>query len=437
MRYSLLSDTRNWMSCIEDSKSIAHMSIPGTHDSCARKGASGQPLGIDAFVATQNPECTLTKQLEDGIRYIDIRCCVIDNVFTIHHGKFYLNINFGDVLNQCVDFLKAFSSETIIMRIQQENSTVSDREFLKIFKSHYAEYHKYMYLRTSIPEIGKVRGKIVVLSNVLSVPGILLRQIDVQDDYSDTSLSSKKNKIINFANESAKSNRNGNNPSLYLNHCSASSPPFKSPESFARVLLPSITRDFKEGLGSHQVDNSQNEAPHIGIIAMDFYTSDLVSEIIKRNENKHLKSFPVYSICNNFYGKHYFYASKYMDSAMKRRQVFGWEPGGKVANGFWLLIPCGRNNEFYIFNTYYKEFLYASSFIKDNRRTVFTWVNAVPTVESKWIVSNDKIYNSHYGCYLYESSLSYSNDRKLVPCWAPGVNVFQDQWNLVREGMSV
>jgi len=437
MRYSLLSDTRNWMSCIDDRKSIAHISIPGTHDSCARKGASGQPSGIDAFVATQNPECTLTKQLEDGIRYIDIRCCVIDGVFTVHHDKFFLNIKFGDVLNQCVNFLNAFSSETIIMRIKQENSTASDLEFLNIFNSHYAAYHQYMYLEPSIPEIGKVRGKIVILSDVSSVPGISIRNINVQDDYSNTSLSSKKNKVTDFVNNCAKSNRIGSNPSLYLNHCSASNPPFKSPESFARVFLPSMTRDFKEGLGSQQVDNSRNEAPHIGIIAMDFYTRDLISEIIKRNENKHLKNLPIYSICNTYYGKHYFYASKYMDSAMKRRQVFDWEPGGKVANGFWLLIPCDRTNRYYIFNTYYKEFLYASSFIKDNRRTVFTWVDAVPTEESKWIINNGRIYNFHYACYLYESSLSYSTDRKLVPCWAPGVDVSQDQWNLVREGISV
>ncbi len=437
MRYSLLSDTRNWMSCIEDSKSIAHISIPGTHDSCARKYASGQATGIDAFVAAQNSDCTIAKQLEDGIRYLDIRCCVIDGVFTVHHGKFYLNINFGDVLNQCVAFLNTYSSETIVMRIKQENSSASDEEFLNIFNTHYAGYHGNMYLGTTIPEIGSVRGKIVILSNVASVPGIPYRSINVQDDYTDTSVSSKREKIDSFANKSAKSNRNGSNPSLYLNHCSATNPPWVSPESFARALLPYVTLDFKQGLGSQQVDNSRNEAPHIGIIAMDFYTTDLVAEIIKRNENKYFKDLPVYSIYNTYYGQHYLYASLYMDSAMKRRQVFGWAPGGKVTNGFWVLIPYGSTNEYYIFNTYYKEFLYASSFVTDNRRTVFTWVDAVPTAESTWIISNDNIHNVHHACYLYESGLSYSKDRKLVPCWAPGVGVSQDHWNLVLENKSM
>ncbi|MGG5505609.1 MULTISPECIES: phosphatidylinositol-specific phospholipase C domain-containing protein [unclassified Myroides] len=437
MRYSLLSDTKNWMSCIEDSKSIAHMSIPGTHDSCARKGQSGQAPGIDNYVAAQNADCTIKKQLEDGIRYLDIRCCVIDGVFTIHHGQFYLNINFGDVLIQCLDFLAANSSETIIMRIKQENSSASDEEFLTVFNTKYGEYHKNMYLESSIPNLGDVRGKIVVLSNVYNVPGIPYSSIKVQDDYFDTSVSSKRGKIASLAIESAKANRNNSNPSLYLNHCSATKPPLSSPKSFAGVLVPAITRDFKEGLAAGEVDNSRNEAPHIGIIAMDFYTSDLVAEILKRNENKYCKELPIYSICNNYYGQHYFYASLYMDTAMKRRQVFGWEPGGKVTNGFWMLIPSENTNEYYIFNTYYKEFLYASSFVTDNRRTVYTWIDAVPTVESRWTITNGNIHNVHYACNLYESSLSFSSDRKLVPCWAPGVSVLQDTWNLVLENKSL
>ncbi|WGL95839.1 RICIN domain-containing protein [Arsenophonus nasoniae] len=202
--------------------------------------------------------------------------------------------------------------------------------------------------------------------------------------------------------------------------------------------MPIITSDFKKGLGADQVNNSKNEAPHIGIIAMDYYTSDLIAEIIKRNENKHFYNLPVYSIYNTYYGQHYFYASLYMDSEMKRRQVFGWNPGNKVANGYWVLIPLDKSrDQYYIFNTYYKEFLYASTFITDNRRDVFTWVDGVPTEESIWTVGSYYIYNEYYGCYLYESSLSFSENRKLTPCWAPGNRVLQDKWHLDYEDNSV
>ncbi|WP_143187432.1 RICIN domain-containing protein [Xenorhabdus eapokensis] len=182
------------------------------------------------------------------------------------------------------------------------------------------------------------------------------------------------------------------------------------------------------------VDNSKNEAPHIGIIVMDFYTNALVAEIIKRNENRDLYNLPIYSIFNEYYGRHYFYASLYMDSKGDRRQVFGWAPGNKVINGFWMLIPYDENNnQYYIFNTYHKEFLYASVFIEDNRRTVFTWVNGVPTRESVWTIKDGNIYNEYYKCYLYESSLSYAENRKLVPCWAPGNQVAQDEWQMTFE----
>ncbi|OKP02064.1 phosphatidylinositol-specific phospholipase C domain-containing protein [Xenorhabdus eapokensis] len=184
MRYSLLSNTNNWMSCIDDGKSLACISIPGTHVSCARKGASGQPDFIDRGVATQNPDCTITKQLADGIRYLDIRCRGINYVFTIHFGDFYLNINFGDVLNECISFLENNSSETIVMRIKKEESPIpiDDVEFVKIFNTYYSSYHNSMYLESAIPTLGQVRGKIVILSNVRTLPGIPYDSINVQDN---------------------------------------------------------------------------------------------------------------------------------------------------------------------------------------------------------------------------------------------------------------
>ncbi|MBE8587140.1 phosphatidylinositol-specific phospholipase C domain-containing protein [Xenorhabdus griffiniae] len=442
MRYSLLSNTNNWMSCIDDSKSLACISIPGTHISCARKGASGQPSIVDRNIATQNSDCTITKQLEDGIRYLDIRCCAINDVFTIHYDKFYLNINFGDVLNECISFLEYNSSETIIMRIKQEGSSTPDSEFLKIFNTHYSFYHSSMYLESAIPTLGEVRGKIVILSNVLTLPGIPYSSIKVQDVNVHYDEPRKKSKIIDFVNESTKSNRNNDKPEIYLNHCGAPEDPTSVitgyPESFAKPLLLNLVHEFKEGLGCDLVDNSKNEAPHIGIIVMDFYTDAMVAEIVKRNENRNLYNLPIYSIFNEYYGRHYFYASLYMDSVEERRQVFDWAPGNKVINGFWMLIPYDEKNaQYYIFNTYYKEFLYASVFIEDNRRTVFTRINGVPTRESVWTIKNGNIYNEYYKCYLYESSLSYTENRKLVPCWALGGNVAQDEWQMTFENKAV
>lgn len=280
MKKHLYENTRDWMSFVPNNKPLSHISIPGTHDSCARKGAAL----IDAFVATQNPECTILKQLEDGIRYLDIRCCAIDGVFTIHHDKFYLGINFGKVLEQCIHFLYEHPSEAIIMRIQQENSSVSDTEFKKIFDEKYFIYQKKMYMDSSIPTLGQVRGKIVILSNVLSISGINYRSIKKQDDYKNVSLPSKLGKIERFIDESVSVNKDGNHGNLYLNHCSATDPPWKGPESFAKMLVPNLVLKLKEKFTTQR--NNVYGPPHIGILAMDFYTNDLIIEILKNNDDK-------------------------------------------------------------------------------------------------------------------------------------------------------
>jgi len=434
MRYSLVSDTRNWMSAIDDNKNLAHISIPGTHDSCARHGASQQSPIIDRFIATQNEECTIEKQLADGIRYLDIRCCAIEGVFTIHHGDFYLYINFGDVLLQCYSFLNENPSETILMRIKQENSNISDEEFIKIFNGKYKSYQHMMYLGTEIPNLKDVRGKIVILSNVYGLPGIPYSSINVQDDYTDTSIHTKKIKVTDMMTQSVKTNRSPHKAALFLNHCSAAQAPLMSPASFAHAFLETLIHDLKGGLGADLVDNTKNEAAHIGIIVMDFYTEAMVQEIIKRNENKDLSGGRIYSIRNEYYGKHYLFSSIYQDSTLDRRQVFGWAPGYKIINGYWMIIPVDQEKKkYFIFNTYYKEYLYASSQVDDSRRTVYTWVKGTPTRESIWVIKNGKIFNEYYGCYLFESNLSHNETRKIVPCWEPGNIVIESDWKIIFE----
>lgn len=167
---------------------------------------------------------------------------------------------------------------------------------------------------------------------------------------------------------------------------------------------------------------------------MDFYTKAMVTEIIKRNENKNLTDFPICSICNYSNGGHYFYASLYMDALMARRRVFSWVPGDRIYKGYWMLVTHDRaKNEFYLLNNYYKEYLYASSQVEDNRRSVFTWVDGVPRPECIWTVKDSCIFNNFYQYFLYESSLSFNVDRQLTPCWVPGTHVRHDVWEFALE----
>jgi hypothetical protein len=99
----------SWMAGVPDSTNLAWMSVPGTHDSLALCGAynNGSCEAISTGI-TQTQENhgfsaqTLTTQLNAGIRSIDIRVRVNQDSaglnFTIHHGVYYQQANFTDVL---------------------------------------------------------------------------------------------------------------------------------------------------------------------------------------------------------------------------------------------------------------------------------------------------------------------------------------------------
>ena len=65
-----------WMKGVPDSRSLAHMSIPGTHESCALR------VLLNACCQT----LSIAEQLNQGVRFLDIRCVNDKNQFSIAHG---------------------------------------------------------------------------------------------------------------------------------------------------------------------------------------------------------------------------------------------------------------------------------------------------------------------------------------------------------------
>ncbi|MDQ1647840.1 MAG: 1-phosphatidylinositol phosphodiesterase, partial [Cryptosporangiaceae bacterium] len=117
--YRTLTSTSNpdWMRALPDSRSLASISIPGTHETMAIHGGS--------LTETQenygDSASTLATQLNAGIRMIDIRARISDgNSLVIHHGAVYQNANFSDVLNVLGTFLDRHPSESVVMRLKQE-----------------------------------------------------------------------------------------------------------------------------------------------------------------------------------------------------------------------------------------------------------------------------------------------------------------------------
>ncbi|SHN21299.1 phosphatidylinositol-specific phospholipase C [Streptomyces yunnanensis] len=169
---------RDWMSVLGDATPVQRLSIPGTHDSGARIGGP--------WVECQNT--SVAEQLASGIRFLDVRCRAIDDVFAIHHGAFFQELMFGDVLNACRDFLRAHPSETVLMRVKQEYSEVSAAEFRRIFEIYLdgKGYRSLFRLEQGLPTLGAARGRVVLLADSDGLGGVRYADpalFDIQDDY--------------------------------------------------------------------------------------------------------------------------------------------------------------------------------------------------------------------------------------------------------------
>lgn len=120
-------NTNAWMSHVSGEKSLTELSIPGTHDSCSRVGWIGN------YAKCQ--DINLTQQLEDGIRFLDIRCRDHNNELSIYHGQVDQNMNFSNVIDQCSEFLAKSPNECILMCVKEEYSSEGEK-FAEIFQKY-------------------------------------------------------------------------------------------------------------------------------------------------------------------------------------------------------------------------------------------------------------------------------------------------------------
>ncbi|MHA2890651.1 phosphatidylinositol-specific phospholipase C [Bacillus cereus] len=174
-------ENKNWMNTINDSTRLSRLSIPGTHDSMS--------TGNGGDIA-QTQSMSLETQLNSGIRYLDIRCALIGGAFHMYHGIMDLGTKMEDVLNITTKFLKEHPSETILMRVKQENSSASDAEFNQKMQDYINGYKDFIWdsknRTVTNPTLGEMRGKIVLLPNVSgSSVGIDYGggQFNIQDNY--------------------------------------------------------------------------------------------------------------------------------------------------------------------------------------------------------------------------------------------------------------
>lgn len=289
-----------WMKMIDENRFLSQINIPGTHDSATYKF---NKLIFSNYVKTQN--LSIRQQLDFGIRFLDIRCRHINNKFAIHHARYYCNLMFDEVLDQCISFLRDNESECIVMLMNEEHEPKGNtREFYQTFSDYVDNKNTdgdYWYRKNTIPRLKEARKKIVLLYrfNFRSQSfGINVRNwannqtfkitnandlisLWIQDEYS-VSWSNKSKTIKRLIEESNKRENY-----WYLNYISL------SPSALATIRG---TANFMNGVIDRIAKN--NRDGFLGLIIMDYPNSKkgLTAAIIDNNKHFYAHLYPRISI---------------------------------------------------------------------------------------------------------------------------------------------
>jgi 1-phosphatidylinositol phosphodiesterase len=278
----VIPSSNSWMTALPDNSSIAALSIPGTHDS----GARFEP--VSGTAKCQN--LTIAEQLEAGVRFLDIRCRHIGDAFAIHHGSVYQNMNFNDVLLACNTFLSSHPREVIVMCVKEEyDASGNTRTFEQTFDTYVQQYTNIWSLGATVPTLGQVRGKIVLLrrfgatstpkgidatnwgDNTTFTSSNANATLRVQDQYVVPDNTVKWNNINTLLTEVSTQSNN----TLYINFTSG----YKS-LIFSIPSITTVSNSINPSITSYFTNHTHGR---YGIIPMDFAESSRSSLILNTN----------------------------------------------------------------------------------------------------------------------------------------------------------
>ena len=216
-----------------------------------------------------------------GVRYLDVRVRHVNDSFSVHHGKVYQKHRFGRVLKDVDDFLRDNPTETIIMSVKSEHTGAGNtRSFEKTFDWYVAgsyANHRW-YLGTTVPKLGEVRGKIVLLRRfgAKSAKGIDLSDwqnpgavVRIQDNYKVRTPTKKWNSITPMLEDAL----NGPFYILYMNFASAYTgdviPDIKGVSKFINPWMSKHLDSFGAG--------------RLGVLSFDHIYPELSLQVVNAN----------------------------------------------------------------------------------------------------------------------------------------------------------
>jgi 1-phosphatidylinositol phosphodiesterase len=168
----------------------------------------------------------IAQQLNDGIRALDIR---VGHNGYLYHGDFYTGVHLNEVIDACINHLKAHNTETILVMLSWEG--VGEPTY------HLSDYQSwcnsaftgsradYWHLSSVIPVLGDVRGKMVLINgDNTGKPGLALGSFIRQNDWDvghwyqtpNDRANQKYDLIVDFNN---RTKAGGNGTSAMLMNC--------------------------------------------------------------------------------------------------------------------------------------------------------------------------------------------------------------------------
>ncbi|MFC4625079.1 phosphatidylinositol-specific phospholipase C domain-containing protein [Daeguia caeni] len=412
----------DWMAAIPDNMPLSHLSIPGTHDSSTY---TYDDALLKGWVRTQN--WSIAEQLNNGIRFLDLRFGKYsNNRLGMFHGSINLNLPFSDVLSTCIDFLDNHPRETIIMRVKRENSNISDSELIQFFNNEISGKEKYIWQGIDTPKLGEVRNKIVIFSQVAGMRGIPWEYLDIEDDYEGglgENYISKKKALINDHLVKSTTTHKINKKTIFVTFISMN-PETDITETNYKIstTLNSYTCDLvRRGIELNSTLTS-NDMPYLGIISMDFPDNciDVIHAIIKYNTNNVVNKSNLVRIACKHNGSSIFTSPKLKDN--DTRMIYSWYKNSTTNQNEWKLVHAYENCN-YLFNTYYKEFLYSVETINEESNPVYTCISGLlADIDDSflWYFNENggfyTIKNKLVNAYLYVTSEYGSCNGLIVDC---------------------
>ena len=276
-------DGLGWMGKIADTRALAELSIPGTHDS----GARFEPYpGL-----SKCQSMTIAEQLAAGVRSFDIRCRNFQDQFLIYHGAIDQNQLFDEVLATLFGFLDAHPTETVIVSIKEESDpSGATLPFDQRFASYVAQAPQRWYLGPSVPRLGDARGKLVLLRRFASSATPLGidaapwadnatfsigngdAALRIEDNYVVTDNHSKWTAITDLLAEV----RGGDPATLFLTYTSG----FQTMSGLPNIT--SVSDDINPRLDAWLADPPNAQA-RTGVVVLDFVTAARAHAIIATN----------------------------------------------------------------------------------------------------------------------------------------------------------